>query len=54
MAQRGADPAGLRGHTADRPVADGVRLVFCMASIFIKIQVSAGTSGRHRIPGGRS
>lgn len=25
VAQRGADPAGVRGHAADRPAADGVR-----------------------------
>lgn len=54
VAQRRADAAGVRGHAADRPAADGVRLVFCMASVFIKIQVSTGTGGRHRIPGGRS
>lgn len=30
------------------------RLVFCMAPLFVEIQVSAGTGGRHRIPGGRS
>ena len=29
------------------------RLVFCLASFFVKIQVSSGTGGRHRIPGGR-
>lgn len=54
VAQRRADSASVRGHSADRPAADGVRLVFCMASFFIKVQVSAGTSGRHRISGGRS
>lgn len=31
-----------------------LRLVFCMASFLIEIQVSAGTGGRHRLPGGRS
>ncbi|CAO2595850.1 hypothetical protein LEMLEM_LOCUS8348, partial [Lemmus lemmus] len=35
VAQRGADPVGVRGHASDRPTADGVRLVFRMASIFI-------------------
>lgn len=54
MAQRGADPGGVRGHAAGRAAADGVRLVFRMASVFIEIQVSAGTGGRHRISGGRS
>lgn len=49
----GADPAGVRGHAADRAAADGVRLVFCLASFFVKIQVSSGTGWRHRIPGGR-
>lgn len=31
-----------------------LRLVFCMAYFLIEIQVSAGTGGRHRLPGGRS
>lgn len=53
-AQRRPDPAGGRGRAADRSAADSVRLVFCMAFFFIEIQVSAGTSGRPRIPGGRS
>ena len=53
VAQRGADPVGVCGHAADRAAADGVRLVFCLASFFVKIQVSSGTGGRHRIPGGR-
>lgn len=35
VAQRGADTAGVRGHAGDRPTADGVRLVFRMASIFV-------------------
>lgn len=54
VAQRRVDPVGVRGHAADRPAPDGVRLVFCMASFLIEIQVSAGTGGRHRLPGGRS